>query len=111
MSIKTLLLPEAEFIKRDGRMRGHDEFWNSVSCLMMTPQCKIGLGKAFKFTFTPILLEGERDISDKINMEQPKFKDQYTIPKKESYNSKIKNKYQGKVQFDFNQFGNDDLFL
>lgn len=50
----TKLIAEAEFAKKDGRMRGHDEFWNSLTCIQMTPQTKIGLGKAFKFTFTPI---------------------------------------------------------
>ena len=83
-------------------MRGHDEFWQSVSCLMMAPQSKIGLGNVFKFTFTPIFLEQESNIEDTINMEQPKFKSEYKIPKKKSYNCKIKEKYKGQILYDFN---------
>lgn len=31
------MISEQEFAKKDGRMRGHDEFWNAISCMQMTP--------------------------------------------------------------------------
>lgn len=37
--------------------RANHPYWQTINCVMLTPQNKIGLGKHFKFTFTPMCIE------------------------------------------------------
>lgn len=96
------LISEAEFAKKDGRMRGHDEFWNAISCVQMTPQTKIGLGKVFKLTFSPICHRESRP--KKEAKKNPKIKT-------EDKGAKLRAKFDGPIEYDYRQFGDDDLTL
>ena len=84
-------------------MRGHDEFWNSLTCVQLTPQAKIGLGKAFKFTFTPIC-HRRKPVPKKEGWKQSKLKTQ-------DRGAKLRAKYDGPIEYDYKQFGDDDLTL
>lgn len=98
----TMLISKDEFAQKDGRMRHNDEFWSSLSCIQMTPQTKIGLGKAFKFTFSPICHRDPKP--KKVPKQNPKIKTQ-------DKGAKLRAKFDGPIEYDFKQFGDDDVTL
>lgn len=39
------------------KLRPTDSLWDTIESVLLIPQTKIGLGKPFRFTFTPICIE------------------------------------------------------
>jgi len=50
-------MSEMDLQNEINKIRPADPYWQNVSCIQMTPNSKIGLGKYFRFTFSPIIID------------------------------------------------------
>ena len=57
-------------------------YWQTINCILLAPQNKIGLGKHIKFTFSPVCIEKE-------------------ITKEHKFHKNLSKKLQGDVIFDY----------
>lgn len=86
----------------------------------MTPQCRIGLGNYFRFTFSPLCYEHEeKKVVEKTeddgepteNPYDPEIAIKKTRQPTYKSHENLANKLLGTVEFDFNQYGEDDIYL
>ena len=88
------------------RYRETNNYWQTINSIQLTPNCKIGLGKYFSFTFSPIFYDEK--VTDQFTKQDKLPPIQDFMPE---IVTNVSQKMRGKIEYDYQQYGIEDKVL